>query len=152
MFRLFLFGMTVLAPSMADVFTCPATQAAVATFEPSGTFAGRANHVFGSEKLFTVFPGNWQSAQRGSRGYRVPRIVWGSNVFDLSKEVGGSALTITGRRLDAASGPLEFDGASTAWDNRGYFITSEFYVPSPGCWEVTGHFHGADLKIVVDLK
>jgi len=31
-------------------------------------------------------------------------------------------------------------------------MPSHFYVPTSGCWEVTGHFHGTDLTIVVDLK
>lgn len=159
--RLLVLRMTVLVVSFAgsclpsvadDKFTCPATKPALVKFEPTGPFSGQAAKLFGDEKLFTLFPGNWQYTQRQEHGYRVPKIVWGSNVFDLAKEMRESALTITGRRLDATSGLLEFDRAHTAWIDRGFFITSEFYVPTLGCWEVTGHFHGADLKIVVDLK
>lgn len=140
-------------PSMAAVeFACPVTKPAVLNFKPNGSFAGDAFNLFRDEKLFTVFPGNWQSTQRQEKGYRVPKIVWGSNVFNLTGETGRSTLTVTGRRLDAASGPLVFPSANTAWIDRGYFIASEFYLPALGCWEVTGHFHGADLKIVVDLK
>jgi hypothetical protein len=73
--------------------------------------------------------------------------------------------------LDADSGPLLSWEANTAWidpltrngpsgqrtpvaeiDKGAFFITSEFYVPALGCWEVTGHFHGEDLKVVIDLK
>lgn len=140
-------------PSMADdKFTCPATKPVVATFEPNGVFTGRGENLFGDKRLFTLFPGNWHYTQKEGHHYRIPKIVWGSNVFDLSSEVGKSTLTITGRRLDATSAPLEFDRANTAWTDKGYFITSEFYLPTLGCWEVTGHFHGADLKIVVDLR
>lgn len=157
-----------------DKFTCPITKSAPVIFVPTGTFANHQASLLGTEKLFTVFPGNWQTTQKTERGYRVPKIVWGTVTFDLKQEVTGSSLTITGRRLDAEpSGPLQFGGASTAWidevsrfepvpkeqltpiakiDKDQFFITSEFYVPTLGCWEVTGHFHGTDLTIVVDLK
>jgi hypothetical protein len=136
-----------------DKFTCPVTKPTPITFDPSGVFAGdQRGNLFGNEKLFTIFPGNWQTTQQRERGYRVPKIVWGSETFDLRQEWEKSTLTITGRRLDATSVTLDFRGAHTARVDKGYFITSEFYVPSLGCWEVIGHFHGADLMIVVDLK
>lgn len=134
-------------------FACPVTKPAVLTFEPKGTFAGYTD-LFGNERLFTVFPGNWNYVRIGTQppenhGYLLPKIVWGSNIFDVNK---GGKLLITGRRLDAASGPLEFLGAHVGFLSNGAFITSSFTIPTLGCWEVTGHFHGADLKIVVDLK
>ena len=142
-----------LTPCQADEgFTCPVTKTASIAFDPPSAFAGSREKLFGTEKLFTIFPGNWHTKQQSERGYRVPKIVWGSAVFDLAKEWERNTLTITGRRLDAASGSLEFDRANTARSGGGYFITSEFYVPTLGCWEVIGHFHGTDLKIVTDLK
>jgi len=33
-----------------------------------------------------------------------------------------------------------------------FAITSSFNVPALGCWEVTGHFHGEDLKVGIDVK
>lgn len=140
-------------PSLASVkFTCPVTKPAVVRFEPNGAFAGQAALLFGDEKLFAVFiPGAWNFIRpedhRVHRRYLIPKIVWGSNTLNLD-----TGLTITGRRLDAASGPLEFLGAHLAQMPRGKAITSSFSVPSLGCWEVTGHLHGTDLKIVVDLK
>jgi hypothetical protein len=151
-----------------DKFACPITKPAPVTL-PTGTFA----RLLGTENLFTIFPGNWQTTQKTERGYRIPKIVWGTATFDLKQEVGNSSLTITGLRLDADSGPLQFGDANTAWidevslngpvpkeertpvakiDKDKFFITSQFYVPTLGCWEVTGHFHGTDLMIVVDLK
>jgi hypothetical protein len=87
----------------------------------------------------------------------VPKIVWNTNVIDLSKELHQSSLTITGRRLDADSGPLLYWQANTAGSldttNQARFaITSEFWVPALGCWEIAGHFHGEDLKVVIDLQ
>ncbi|MCU1328867.1 MAG: hypothetical protein JWN34_4237 [Bryobacterales bacterium] len=155
MFRIASLGIGVVGgflPCIAqDSFDCPVTKAAPVKFEPTGTFAGYGARLFGDEKLFTVFPGNWGLTQRRENGYRIPKIVWGTNTFDLRKDGGGSALTITGRRLDATSGPLRFDVARTAWDSKGPFITSEFYVPALGCWEVVAHFHEATLQIVINL-
>jgi hypothetical protein len=161
----------ILAPTTrAEGFTCPVTKATPITFEPVGTFAHARADLLGTEKLFTVFPGNWHTVQRTDRGYRIPKIVWGTNVVDLHSEVGHSSLTITGRRLDAESGPLLYWDTNTAWidpankgasgprtpvaevDKGQFFITSEFHIPALGCWEVTGHFHGEDLKVVIDVK
>ena len=51
--------------SMADdKFTCPVTRPAKVEFEPKGPFTGRAADLFGDEKLFTLFPGNWHYAQQ----------------------------------------------------------------------------------------
>src|SRR5258706_15213008 len=95
------------APSFrAAEFTCPVTKSVPITFEPVGTFAHDRANLLGTEKLFTMFPGNWHTVQRSDRGYRVPKIVWGTNVVDLHEEVGRSNLTIAGRRLDAESGRL----------------------------------------------
>jgi hypothetical protein len=167
-------GVVLSASAKADdEFTCPITKPAPVTFVPTGNFANQQSRLLGTEKLFTIFPGNWQTTQKTEHGYRVPKIVWGTATFNLKQEVTKSSLTITGRRLDADSGPLQFQRANTAWidevsrfgpvpveeltpvakiDKNQFFITSEFYVPTLGCWEVTGHFHGTDLKIVVDLK
>jgi len=161
-----------LAPvSGAQDFTCPVTKSMPITFEPAGVFARNRSSLLGTEKLFTIFPGNWHTVQRTDRGYRVPKLVWGTNVVDLHTEVGHSSLTITGRRLDAESGPLVYWDTNTAYidpltrtgfsgtrtpisqiDKGAFFITSSFYVPALGCWEVTGHFHGEDLKVVIDLR
>ncbi len=136
-----------------DHFICPVTRSTPVTFVPPRAFANAQASLYGTEKLFTSFPGNWHTVQPAARGYRIPKIVWGTAVFDLKQETLKSTLTITGHRLDSEpSALLSFD-ANTAWvDNDRYFITSEFFVPTLGCWEVTGHFHGTDLSIVIDLR
>lgn len=163
--------LSVAPASKAQEFTCPVTKSVPITFEPVGVFAKDYGTLLGTEKLFTLFPHNWHTVQRTDRGYRVPKLVWGTNVVDLHEEVGRSSLTITGRRLDADSGPLLDWDTNTAWidektrtgftgtytpiaeiDKNQFFITSSFFVPALGCWEVTGHFHGEDLKIVIDIK
>ena len=134
-----------------DKFRCPITKPAPVTLSTGTDLAG----LLGTEKLFTIFSDNWQIAQKTERGYQIRRIGWGGATFGLKQEVGNSSLTITGRRLDAESAPLQLGHVGAAWygDNDQFFMMlSEFYVPSLGCWEITGHFHGTDLTIVVDLK
>src|SRR5262245_56067836 len=100
------------AASKAQNFVCPVTTSA---------------SKLGTEKLSTNCPGLWHTVQRldprqvlgdpklPTIGYRVPKIVWRTNVIDLHEEVHHSSLTITGRRLDAESGPLLYWQANTAW-------------------------------------
>ena len=162
-----------LAPaSRAQEFECPISEPGPLAFEPMGMWTGLSENpgLLGSERLFTLFPGNWRTVLPADGGYRVAKIVWGTNVVDLHAEAERSSLTITGRRLDAESGPLLSWHANTAYidprtrnnpfatptpideiDKDSFFITSEFITPSPGCWEVTGNFHGAELKVVIDI-
>jgi hypothetical protein len=155
--------------SRAGEFICPVTKLVPIAFEPV-VLRNSAANLLGTEKLFTTFPGNWHTVQRTDRGYRIPKIIWGTNVVDLHEEVGHSSLTITGRRLDADSGGLVDWDTNTAWidranpglsgkktpvaeiDEADFAITSSFIVPTPGCWEVNGHFHGEELKVVIDIK
>src|SRR5579862_6228841 len=109
-------GIVLSASAKADdKFTCPITKPAPVTFVPTGNFANQQSRLLGTEKLFTIFPGNWQITQKTESGYRVPKIVWGTATFNLKQEVIRSSLTITGRRLDTESGPLQFRRANTAW-------------------------------------
>ena len=163
--------LSVVPASRAQDFTCPVTKPVHITFEPVGVFAEKRASMLGTERLFTLFPGNWHTVQRTDRGYRIPKLLWGTKAVDLHQEIGRSSLTLTGRRLDAEAGPLQAWDANTAWtdpltrngftgertpvaeiNKDQFFITSEIHVPTRGCWEVTGHFHGEELKIVIDVK
>ena len=53
-----------LAPaSRAEGFSCPVTKSVAITFEPFGVFEHDRANLLGTEKLFTVFPGNWHTVQ-----------------------------------------------------------------------------------------
>ena len=54
-------------------------------------------------------------------------------------------LTIQGRRLDAATGPLRADIPD--YGDTG-FQASEIIFPTPGCWEVTARVGAASLTFV----
>src|SRR5262245_61699835 len=116
MFRLFAIATFLSLPlaSRAEGFTCPVTKSVPIAFDPVGTFAP-SSALLVTEKLFTVFPGNWQTLQRTEQSYRLPKSVCSTKVVDLHAEVGHPSLTITGRRLDAEAGPLVSWNTNTAW-------------------------------------
>jgi hypothetical protein len=55
-------------------------------------------------------------------------------------------LTITGRRLDAASPPLQADIPS-GYGNTGFQATGLIF-PTEGCWEITGNVDDTTLTFV----
>jgi hypothetical protein len=58
---------------------------------------------------------------------------------------------VTGRRLDATSPPLVFDGATAGWgeDKEHPFIVAGISIPTLGCWEFTSNYSGDELTFVV---
>lgn len=59
-------------------------------------------------------------------------------------------LTIAGRRLDGPAPPVEAHVPS-GYGPRG-FQASGVIFPSEGCWEITGHIRGRELRFVVDVQ
>jgi hypothetical protein len=57
-------------------------------------------------------------------------------------------LTVTGRRLDAAAPPLLFRTPGNAPPSDEGFVTTYLYLPSAGCWEITGHTPAGALTLV----
>jgi hypothetical protein len=154
-------------PSRAVEFTCPVTKLVPITFEPVTLRA--AVRSFWDGKLYTIF-GQLDDRAAGRPRLSHPEAHLGYECCRLHDEM-NSTLTITGRRLDADSGPLVDWDTNTAYvdpanktglggtrtpfaevDKSAFAITSSFIVPALGCWEVTGHFHGEDLKVVIDVK
>ncbi len=70
---------------------------------------------------------------------------WGAKV-PWWREVHGQ-LTITGRRLDSEAPPLR--AVSDGYGDTG-FVASLIYLPTEGCWEVTGQAGKSTLTFVVD--
>jgi hypothetical protein len=76
------------------------------------------------------------------------KIFWGSVDFDYHKDEDYS-LKVTGRRLDGDAPPLEADRVTNAlFEPRAAMLTA-VYVPTPGCWEITGDYKGDILSYVV---
>jgi hypothetical protein len=70
---------------------------------------------------------------------------WGAKV-PWWREAHGK-LAITGRRLDAESPPLR--AQSGGYGETG-FVASAIFIPTEGCWEVTGRVGSSTLTFVVE--
>jgi hypothetical protein len=79
------------------------------------------------------------------------KTAWGSVDFDLRKEPYPD-LKVTGRRLDGDAPPLlttEATNALTGPTTANAEMVVGVYVPTPGCWEITGEYRGQKLSYVV---
>ena len=55
-----------------------------------------------------------------------------------------------GRRLDAAAPTVSVTGATNGFrDDIGAFILLGLELPTGGCWELTGQYHGQQVRFVV---
>ena len=62
-------------------------------------------------------------------------------------------LKVTGRRLDGNAPPLLASQATNAMvDGPTPAMLVGVYVPTPGCWEITGEYKGEKLSFVVWVK
>jgi hypothetical protein len=76
------------------------------------------------------------------------KIFWASVDYDYHKEEYPD-LKVTGRRLDGNAPPLVTDEATNAFPGPGAAMLVGVYVPTPGCWEITGDYKGQKLSFVV---
>ena len=142
--------------------SCPVTVPPATPFAPPSPYpseAGEYNFWLGTEKLWTIFPKSgvwwgWKPHEAGQENRVQPlteKTGWGSVDFDLRKEP-LPTLKVTGRRLDGDAPPLLTDTPTNALtgptvDNAEMAIG--LYVPTPGCWEITGEYRGQKLSYVV---
>lgn len=64
-------------------------------------------------------------------------------------------LTVTGRRLDAPAPPLKTDEhANNGWTNDSHhaFMVAGIFIPTLGCWQITGDYKGNRLTFVVLVR
>jgi len=105
---------------------------------------------YGTEKLWTGLDvaGNWDGVQT-EKGYR-NKFAWFRRGYDVHTEP-KPALTISGRRLDGEAASFSFsDAANNFGGSSGPAgMMSAFEIPTPGCWEITGDYHGDTLRFVV---
>jgi hypothetical protein len=79
------------------------------------------------------------------------KVFWWSERFAWHTE-NPPDLTITGQRLDGYSLPLSTDPhANAGWTNdRNHpFMVDGIFIPTLGCWKITGHYKGEELSYVV---
>ena len=109
---------------------------------------------FGTEKLWAVLPtdGTWQ----GLRPYSPvetslrQKLFWWRTGYNWKTET-QPPLKVTGRRIDGMAPALQASGASNGHKGQDWnsFMVVGIDIPTPGCWEITGHYEGQELSFVV---
>ncbi len=151
-------------PESGTPASCPVTSRTAKAFMPPAPYPTEISENsfwLGTEKLWTslVEPTIWHWAPRQPGHEReaqplTAKMFWGRAGYDWRSEP-YPKLSITGRRLDGPAPPLvllEFNGGHATnailGEKIGAMVTG-FYVPTPGCWEITGDYLGDKLSFVV---
>jgi hypothetical protein len=137
--------------------SCPLTRPPAVPFTPPGEPKEACEDDgfwLGTEKLWQCLPKSgiaWGWLPR-TPDHATPeitaKIFWGSAHFDLHKDEDYS-LKVTGRRLDGDAPPLVVDRATNALGKVHDSMLTGVYMPTPGCWEITGEYKGDKLSYVV---
>ena len=141
--------------------SCPVTVRPANPFTPPGLHEmGEDDNDFwfGTEKLWTALrkSGNvwgWAPHAPGHEHEVQPltaKIFWFSVDYDRHRE-GNADLKVTGRRLDGDAPPLLTLPTTNALGDPYDAMLTGVYVPTPGCWEITGDYKGQKLSFVVWL-
>lgn len=103
---------------------------------------------YGTEKLWTGLhvSGLWRGL-RNDKGYR-EKVFWFRQGYTYRVEP-KPALTVTGRRLDGESAVFTVSDATNAFISGRSAMLTAFEIPTAGCWELTGDYHGDTLSFVV---
>lgn len=135
--------------------SCPVTRPPNPPFVPPAPYPSDGSVWIGSPKLWTNIPrsGTWPGL--GHYNPDDPRyhqkLFWWSEGYDWRKE-NPPNLTMSGKRLDGPAPPLSADPlANAGWtgDPDHSFIVDGIFIPTLGCWKITGRFHGQELSYVV---
>jgi hypothetical protein len=136
--------------------SCPVTRRPTHEFIPPAPYE-RDDAAFwlGTEKLWTVLAERaiweWAPHQPGHEQEVQPltaKIFWMRLGYDSRAEQ-RPAIKVTGRRLDGPAPPLLVLPPTNAFQGPGSAMLTGVYVPTPGCWEITGDYHGNKLSFVV---
>ena len=138
--------------------SCPVTVKAPMPFMPPSQYELDDNATgfwLGNDKLWTVLSkrGVWEWAPHapGHENEVQPlttKTFWGSVDFDWKTEY-PPLLKVTGKRLDGDAPPLLTLQATNAFPGPAAAMLVGVYVPTSGCWEITGEYKGEKLSFVV---
>ena len=141
--------------------SCPVTVAAPMPFLPPPPYELEADTKafwIGTDKLWTVLRKTgvwyWAPHEPGHENEVQPltmKTFWGSVDFDWKTEY-PPLLKVTGRRLDGDAPPLLTLRATNAFPGPAAAMLVGVYVPTSGCWEITGEYKGEKLSFVVWLE
>lgn len=141
--------------------SCPVTVPPVDPFIPPSPYELDENSFWlGTERMWTVLrkSGIWEWAPRGpGREHHVypltEKIWWMSLDYNYNwKTKPYPEVKVTGRRLDGFAPPLLTTAAWNAFPGPAPAMVTGVYIPTPGCWEITGEYDGYKLSFVVWVK
>jgi hypothetical protein len=153
------------SPNSSD--SCRVTKPPLMAFIPPSPYPTELpadSFWFGTENLWTELPmdGTWkglplwsaaEQAENEDDSYRPTasafrnKLVWWHEGYDWRTD---DPLTVTGRRLDAPAPPLR-GRANNGWtdDSHHPFMVAGIFIPTLGCWQITGDYKGERLTYVV---
>ena len=135
--------------------SCPVTKPPQPPFLPPPPYPSDGLIWIGSPKLWTNVPrsGTWRGlphyTPEDSRFRQ--KLFWWSQGYDWRTE-NPPQLTITAKRLNGPPPPVPAEStASAGWTNdRDHaFMVVGIFIPTLGCWEITGHYRGAEVSYLV---
>jgi hypothetical protein len=139
--------------------SCRVTVPPASPFTPPGPYElGKNSFWLGTEKLWTVLrkSGVWEWAPHAA-GHEhqvqplTEKTFWMSEDFNYREEY-PPELKVTGRRLDGDAPPLLTLPTTNAFPGPTAAMLVGVYIPTPGCWEITGDYKGQKLSFVVWLQ
>ena len=136
--------LTTLPPN--PPFTPPGPQRTI----PAGQF-----FWYGTEALWTMLPisGAWNGLPYSpeAKGY-VQKVGWWRQGYNNRTEP-KPKLIVTGRRLDGDAPALAVSDATNAYSpDIGSAMLVGIHIPTHGCWEITGHYGGHTLTLIVSVE
>ena len=135
--------------------TCPVTKPSDHSFTPPAPYPSVGSFWIGNEKLWTsvtadgIWNGLGHYAPDDSRFRQ--KLFWWSEYYDWRTE-NQPELTVTGERLDGPAPHVAADEhANAGWtnDQEHPFMVTGIFIPTLGCWRITGRYKGEELSYVV---
>lgn len=130
---------------------CPVTTAPNPSFVPPAPYPskpGTGASWFGTGKLWTILPND----HRWSQGEKTFwwRGDWAHYQGIPPAEV-GRRLSVTAQRIDAPAPAPAISNANGSYRPRDWksFLVGGIEFPTPGCWEITGHYQDGELHFVI---
>jgi hypothetical protein len=155
-FVLLTLTVTALPQTPSIPATCPVTQPPKPAFVPPPPYpepTPAGLFWFGTDKLWTLLGcQTWSHLPHYTPDdprFR-QKLFWWRSGFNPRNEP-QPALSVTGKRLDAPAPPLDSDQhANAGWqDRRRPFIVTGIFLPTLGCWEITGRYGEETVSFVV---
>ncbi len=134
--------------------TCPVTRPPDPPFvppppapaQPPATYKGL--FWYGSPDLWTMLNGDGIWKDLPQEGGYSEKTFWWRLGYSASTEP-KPALTVIATRLDATAPMVSEDNATNASADFGQAMLVGLTLPTAGCWQITGQYHGHELSFAV---